>query len=218
MFLAPATPFPLRQRHPFYRQLSAPPECRRDPILCPGNISASFASSFAGQLSSYIIGDKAPPEVISLADEEYCRHRASSPMLARYFDTIKLSVAPLRFGAGVKGKINHSMGYGVPVVATSVAVEGMSLTTETDAMIADDATSLAAAVVRLYQSEELWTRLSCNGLAKTKELFSEKAAFLQLARIFGSNELAPSATGQTSLGPLIAPARIPESSRAAISP
>ena len=42
-----------------------------------------------------------------------------------FFDSVKLSVAPLRFGAGVKGKINQSMAFGVPVVATSLAVEGM---------------------------------------------------------------------------------------------
>jgi glycosyltransferase involved in cell wall biosynthesis len=210
-----AVPFSMRRDMLFIGSFQHPPNV--DAILY---FTREIFPLIRKQLSGvkfYIIGDKAPPEVISLADEEIVV-TGFQPDVSPYFDTIKLSVAPLRFGAGVKGKINHSMGYGVPVVATSIAVEGMSLTTETDAMIADNATSFAAAVIRLYQSEELWTRLSCNGLAKTKELFSEKAAFLQLARIFGSNELEPSATGQTSLGPLIAPTRVPDPSQAAMSP
>jgi len=210
-----AVPFAMRRDMLFIGSFQHPPNV--DAILYfTREIFPSIRKQLPG-VKLYVIGDKAPPEVISLADEEIVVTGFQADVNS-YFNTIKLSVAPLRFGAGVKGKINHSMGFGVPVVATSVGVEGMSLTTEKDVMIADDAPSFAAAAVRLYQSEELWTRLSGNGLAKTKELFSEKAACLQLARIFGSSEFGPSATGQASPGPLIPPARVSEPSRAAMSP
>ncbi|MBW1947335.1 MAG: glycosyltransferase, partial [Deltaproteobacteria bacterium] len=57
--------------------------------------------------------------------------------LAPLFNSILLSVAPLRYGSGVKGKINMSMSYGVPVVATSCASEGAGLRDGKDVLIAD---------------------------------------------------------------------------------
>ena len=75
----------------------------------------------------YIIGDKAPPEIVALATERIIVAGLQRDVRP-FFDSVKLSVAPLRFGAGIKGKINQSMGFGVPVVATSLAVEGMPLT------------------------------------------------------------------------------------------
>src|SRR4029077_19987363 len=68
----------------------------------------------------YIIGDKAPPEIVALASD-----RIIVAGLQRnggaFFGHARLSIAPLRFGAGIKGKINQSMAFGVPVVATSIA-------------------------------------------------------------------------------------------------
>src|SRR5437870_2809620 len=59
----------------------------------------------------YIIGDNAPPEIVALANEKIVvtgLQRDARP----FFDSVKLSVAPLRFGAGFTGKINQSMGFG----------------------------------------------------------------------------------------------------------
>src|SRR5690606_40272764 len=49
------------------------------------------------------------------------------PDLAPLLDGCRIAVAPLRFGAGVKGKINLSQAHGQPVVATACAVEGMQI-------------------------------------------------------------------------------------------
>ena len=94
----------------------------------------------------YIIGDKAPPEIVALATERIVvagLQRDVGP----FFDSVKLSVAPLRFGAGVKGKINQSMAFGVPVVATSRAVEGMDLTDHEDILVADEPEDFARALM-----------------------------------------------------------------------
>ncbi|MGH9695811.1 MAG: glycosyltransferase family 4 protein [Bryobacteraceae bacterium] len=134
-------------------------------------------------LRFYIIGDKAPPEIIALADDKVIV-TGYQPDVSIYFDAIKLSVAPLRYGAGVKGKINQSMGLGVPVVATPVAVEGMSLIDGKEVLLAEDPAVFAAKLIEAYLSEELWQRLSRNGLAKTGELFSLEAARDRLAKLF----------------------------------
>jgi GT2 family glycosyltransferase/glycosyltransferase involved in cell wall biosynthesis len=137
----------------------------------------------------YIIGDKPPPEIVALATERVIvagLQRDARP----FFDSVKLSVAPLRFGAGVKGKINQSMALGVPVVATSVAAEGMELNNHEDILLADEPKDFARALVELYESEDLWNRLSENGIRKTRALYSTDAAREKLEFLFSDDHLA----------------------------
>lgn len=141
----------------------------------------------------YIIGDKAPPEVVSLANEKIVvTGLLKDP--APFFDSVKLSVAPLRFGAGVKGKINQSMAFGVPVVATSVAVDGTELRDREEILVADEPEDFAQALIELYESEDLWNRLSDNGLTKTRARYSTDAARAKLEYLLGDQHLS-------SLGP-----------------
>ena len=106
-----------------------------------------------------------------------------------YFESVKLSVAPLRWGAGVKGKVNQSMGLGVPVVGTSVAVEGMNLVDREEILIADTADDFARAVVELYESEDLWRRISDNGIKKTTAAYSVETATSQLSRLLSDEHI-----------------------------
>lgn len=79
-----------------------------------------------------------------------------------YFEKARIFVGPLRFGAGVKGKIGQSMAYRLPVVTTSIGAEGMHLEDGISAMIADDEGSFAQKVIQLYHDQELWEVLSQN--------------------------------------------------------
>ena len=101
------------------------------------------------------------------------------------FDRCRLSVAPLRYGAGVKGKINTSMAYGVPVVATPVAVEGMNLCSGADVLVAESAEDFAAAIVRLYNDVELWEKLSHGGQLNIERYFAPQVVQAALVRALG---------------------------------
>jgi GT2 family glycosyltransferase/glycosyltransferase involved in cell wall biosynthesis len=136
----------------------------------------------------YIIGDKPPPEIAELATERIIvagLQRDARP----FFDSVKLSVAPLRFGAGVKGKINQSMALGVPVVATSLAADGMGFTDHEDILLADEPEDFARALIELYESEEVWNRLSENGIKKTRALYSTDTARQKLEILFSDEHL-----------------------------
>ncbi|MEO5717227.1 MAG: glycosyltransferase [Chthoniobacterales bacterium] len=137
-------------------------------------------------LKFYIIGDKAPPEVVALANEAIVVTGYQADVTS-YFNRIKLSVAPLRYGAGIKGKVNQSMGLGVPVVATTIAVEGMALQDRIHALVADDPKSFADGIIELYQSEELWRTLSRNGVEKIQQSYSIDAARAQLQRLLADD-------------------------------
>jgi len=96
--------------------------------------------------------------------------------LAPFLSGCRISVAPLRYGAGVKGKVNQAMSHGLPVVATSCAAEGIHAEHGRDVLIADDTQAFAAEVVRLYSDARLWRRLAEHGRANVERHFSVDAA------------------------------------------
>ncbi|HTG44094.1 MAG TPA: glycosyltransferase, partial [Verrucomicrobiae bacterium] len=193
------TPFSLRHDYLFIGSFQHAPNV--DAVLF---FTAEIYPIIAARLPSakfYIIGPKAPPAIIALGNENIIV-AGFQPDVQTYFDSVRLSIAPLRFGAGVKGKINQSMGLGVPVVATSLAVEGMSLTAGEEVLIADDPETFAAALIGLYKTETLWQRISDNALAKTRALYSETAAKERLSHLF-------SQAHRDSFAQTLASARLP---------
>ncbi len=92
--------------------------------------------------------------------------------LREVLDAVRVFVCPLRYGAGMKGKILTSMSYGVPVVSTSVGVEGIEATVGSDILVADTPEDIAAACLRLYRTEKLWKALSRNGQRMVREKHS----------------------------------------------
>jgi glycosyltransferase involved in cell wall biosynthesis len=75
----------------------------------------------------------------------------------------RMSVAPLRFGAGIKGKVASSLLAGVPVVASPIAVEGTPLRDGVEVLVADSPAAFAEAMARLYEDDALWLSLSAAG-------------------------------------------------------
>jgi GT2 family glycosyltransferase/glycosyltransferase involved in cell wall biosynthesis len=82
------------------------------------------------------------------------------PEVEALFDAARVFVAPLRFGAGMKGKIGQAMALGLPIVTTTVGAEGMDLEDGKDALIRDDPSGFADAVLQLHENEALWSALS----------------------------------------------------------
>lgn len=98
-------------------------------------------------------------------------------------DAARISLAPLRYGAGVKGKINQAMACGLPVVATSVAAEGMSLAAGEELLVADAPQDFANEIVRLYNNQELWESIAERGYDNVRRHFSRATAKAALAAL-----------------------------------
>ena len=120
----------------------------------------------------HCIGSDVPAAIAALASQPGVTIHGYIADLAPYMDGARIAVAPLRFGAGVKGKINLSMAHGQPVVATACAVEGMHLDDGLNVLVADDAAGFADAVVRLYDDDVLWQRLADQGRINLQRHFS----------------------------------------------
>ena len=131
-----------------------------------------------------LVGSDAPPAILALGEHPGITVHGHVPDLEPLIDTHRFSVAPLRYGAGVKGKINQALAHGLPVVATACAVEGMGLVHGVDALVADDAETLAATVLRAYDDEDLWRTLVEGGLANTGREFSPERARTTLRTLF----------------------------------
>lgn len=124
----------------------------------------------------HVVGSKAPQNVVDLGQHPNIEYHGFVADIEPLMQNIRIAVAPLRFGAGVKGKVNMSMSYGQPVVGTKVAVEGMYTTDSIDVMMADSADEFAAAVIKLYQDQILWEQVAKGGLKNVEKWFSFAAA------------------------------------------
>jgi len=94
----------------------------------------------------------------------------------------KLFVAPLRFGAGIKGKIGQSLEHSLPLVTTDVGAEGFDFGNQKQIMIANDTEAIAQKVVDLYTNKVLWDEAS-NNCKTILEPFSLKVTENQLLQI-----------------------------------
>jgi SAM-dependent methyltransferase/glycosyltransferase involved in cell wall biosynthesis len=131
----------------------------------------------------YMVGSHITETVRSLASRDVVAV-GYAPDLTPYLDGCRVFVAPLRYGAGIKGKIGHSMGFGLPVVTTSIGAEGMNLIDGEHVLIANTPAAFASAVVRLYTDNPLWEKMSQNALLHIKSKFSKAVVQTNLAQIF----------------------------------
>jgi GT2 family glycosyltransferase len=112
----------------------------------------------------YVLGSNVTQEILALATDDVVVVGYVED-LSPYLDRCRMSVVPLRYGAGMKGKIGTSMSYGVPCVATSIAVEGLGLKQGDNILIGDTPENFAQQVITLYTDERLWDHLSISGLS-----------------------------------------------------
>ena len=110
-----------------------------------------------------IAGSNLSAEIVALLKRPGVEVLGHVPDLTSLFASSRMSVAPLRYGAGVKGKVGQSMAYGLPVVTTKIGAEGMALEPDKHILIADEPEEFAAAVLRLATDDDLWRRLQVNG-------------------------------------------------------
>ncbi len=94
----------------------------------------------------------------------------------------RVCLAPLRFGAGIKGKLSQAMLCGTPSVTTSIGAEGMQGNFEWNGIIADKAVDFASAAVKLYNEKTLWEQAQQNGFTLINERYSDRIEELNLIR------------------------------------
>ncbi len=127
-------------------------------------------------LETYIIGSRMPDSLKRLGESNGLKMLGFVEDLTPYYESCKLAIAPLRYGAGVKGKVNQALSYGLPVVGSPDAFEGMGLTHEREVMVAETAQGFVDSIAKVCNNKGLWQALSEKGCASLAGRFTPEVA------------------------------------------
>ena len=90
------------------------------------------------------------------------------------FSQAKVLLAPIPFGAGIKGKLLESMRFGLPNVTSTVGAEAMDGNFDWNGFITDNETEFVEKAILLYQDENIWQKSQENGYLIAKNLFKKE--------------------------------------------
>ena len=138
------------------------------------------------------------PEMLAGSMDRRMQFTGQVQRLEDVFDTVRLTVAPLRFGAGLKGKVLDSLAAGVPCAMTPVAAEGLPLSRPLRGLVADGVQTLADAILDYYHRSGLNRSCADAGLAMVGEHYNEAAVRAAMAAAVGMDAAAP--VGRTMEG------------------
>lgn len=125
--------------------------------IWPHLLSLGFPGHFI------VAGSDMPAEIMALVSDKIII-RGYVADLSEFFDACRFSVAPLRYGAGMKGKVISSLSHGVPCITTSIATEGTGLVHGQNILVEDDPKKMARLIQRVYDDKALWEKLSEAGV------------------------------------------------------
>jgi glycosyltransferase involved in cell wall biosynthesis len=131
-----------------------------------------------GRVPCVIAGHRPPPALLARAGEQV-RVLASLPDAAALWRQVRVSAAPLRFGAGIKGKVLESLAAGIPCVCAPLAAEGIALP---EGLLAADPEAMAERLWRLHATEAENAAAAAAGLALVGNGYTEATVALALGR------------------------------------
>lgn len=143
----------------------------------------------------HVVGARAPEKIRALAGARVIVHGFVED-LSPLFESCRLAIAPLRYGAGIKGKVATAMSVGLPNILTSVAAEGMALESGVNCIIADDAEDFAKAIIEVYGDGATWARLSGASAKFADETYGPTAAGRVFDKIISAIGFEPPMRGR----------------------
>lgn len=130
-----------------------------------------------------IVGSAPTDDVIALASEDV-EVIGFVPETTSYLLSSDISIAPLRYGGGIKGKIGEAQAHGLPVVTTSIGAEGFGFLAGQDVLVKDTPQAFADAITTLWQDRNLYERIRKNGWKFIDERYSVRAVDHLISPIF----------------------------------
>ncbi|MHB8235062.1 MAG: glycosyltransferase, partial [Solirubrobacteraceae bacterium] len=143
------------------------------------------------EVSVTIVGGSAPREVEELASARVSV-RGWVADLDPLLGSARTMVLPVRFGAGVKGKITQGLAAGVPIVTTAVGAEGLGGQDGANMLIADDAGELAERILKVIDDDTLWQALSSAGRELIAKNCSPRVLDERIREVLSSERAAAS--------------------------
>lgn len=137
-----------------------------------------------------IYGSNVPKSLITLAEKvENLVIEGWVPTLDQIYNTCRIFIAPLRSGAGIKGKVIGALAYGVPSILSPIAAEGILFSNGIDACIADKPEEWVAAITKLYGNSENWASMSQQALRFAQNHYGFAKGVTQMQEALGEVEI-----------------------------
>ncbi|MCY9664840.1 glycosyltransferase [Paenibacillus alginolyticus] len=135
-------------------------------------------------LKIYIVGSNPPDEILSYHSNNITiTGFVSDDELNNYYRKSKIVVVPLRYGAGVKGKVVEALYHQVPIVTTSIGAEGLP-NIESYLLTCNDPQEFAQKVLELYNNDTLLTQYSRNSYNYVQKYFSVESVLSTISLDF----------------------------------
>jgi glycosyltransferase involved in cell wall biosynthesis len=123
-----------------------------------------------------VIGSSPPPEIEALKSLPGIEVTGFVPDTTLYLGQAAVSIAPLRYGGGMKGKVNEALAHGVPVVTTSFGAQGFQVKNGEEMIVTDDPGKFAEAILLLFDEPELQEKIGLAGQALNERYCSLQTA------------------------------------------
>ncbi|GAB4814786.1 hypothetical protein N2152v2_001832 [Parachlorella kessleri] len=148
--------------------------------LIPEDLEPGFKLHVAG-------GSRVPDGLAALLQQNKeavtVHGHLTEEQLRMLYHRVKVAVVPLLSGSGMAAQVRQAMHFGVPIVATPLAVRGLRVRDTEDALLATDASTFAARVVDAYTDCRFWRRLADGGLRSARQQFGVEATRLALLEV-----------------------------------
>lgn len=126
----------------------------------------------------YIAGSNPTDEILALNSKNITvTGFVSDETLVEYYNSCRLSVVPLRYGAGVKGKVIESIYYHCPLITTTIGAEGISTEENAFCVIKEnDAEAMSKAIIGMYENYTELNRMLNKGRDYIKKYYTKECA------------------------------------------
>jgi polysaccharide biosynthesis protein PslH len=140
------------------------------------------------EASLTIVGKSPPDDLIQSARQnpEWVTVTDYVPDLRPYLSSSALVVIPVRAGSGMRVRILDALAFGVPLVTTTVGLEGIDAQHGKQVLVADTAEEFAENVIVLLKDGDLQARLSRNGRHLVEDHYDWKVALKSMNKIYGN--------------------------------
>jgi glycosyltransferase involved in cell wall biosynthesis len=133
-----------------------------------------------------IIGKNPPKDFLARASQEPYSIKVTGyvPDLTPYMGKAAIMVVPVRAGGGMRVRILEAFAHAIPVVTTSIGLEGIDAQPGVEVLIGDTRADFAAAAFRLLQDESLQSRLAANGRRLVEQRYDWQVVLKQMDAVY----------------------------------
>jgi O-antigen biosynthesis protein len=130
--------------------------------------------------SLQIIGSSPTPEILALKSVPGVEVCGFVPETSPYLHKAAVSIAPLRYGGGMKGKVNEALAHGVPVVSTTFGAQGFNAKNGSEMIITDDLKEFADSILLLFNDPQLQKKIGLAGQLLNERYCSPQFVVIKL--------------------------------------